>query len=325
MSQQTIDIAILNAASLAGEAVLALLEERQFPVGQLSVLASDGDAGQAVGFRGRHFRAKSLSSFDFSGVALCMALEPLTASVRERIQAAGCALVEIQGDAPAAVAALNPLSVAAWVRNPLPALVAVAPVLVTIQTLFSLENISLTACLAASGRGQAGVEELAKQTAQLLNARPVEPVLFSQQLAFNLLAATETVEDDGHTVTERQFVTDLQHVLNAPALPIDVTCVQAPVFFGDSVAVSVRCANPVDIAVLRAALEKIEVLALLEDNEWPTAVSDAAGQDAISIGRMRVGLHNSKQLSFWLVADNVRYGIARNAVQLAELLFNLNK
>lgn len=321
---QTFDITLLNAASVAGEAVLTCLEERNAPIGQLTVLASDGDAGQTVIFRGRRLRANPLSSFDFSAVTLCIALESVTPAVRERIRAAGCALIETHGEAPAAVAALNPLSVAAGVRSPLPAVVAVAPVLAALHRLAPLAQVSITACLAASGRGQAGVEELAKQTAQLLNARPVEPVLFSQQLAFNLLAATETVEEDGYTATERQFVTDMQHVLNAPTLSIDVTCVQAPVFFGDSVAVSVRCTEPVDKAAFVAQLHTLDGVELLEGNEWPTAVSDAVGQDGITVGRVRTGLQDAKQISFWLVADNVRYGTALNTVQLAELLFNLH-
>lgn len=321
---QTFDIALLNASSLAGEAVLAFLEERQFPVGRLNVLSNDGDMGQAVSFRGRHFRPSALSAFDFSTVTLCIALAPLTAEVRARVHAAACALIELHGPAPATVATVNASSVATWVRSPAPVVVALAPILAALQTLTPLESLSMTACLAASGREQAGVEELAKQTAHLLNARPVEPVLFSQQLAFNVLAATEAVEADGHTATERQIVADMQHVLTAPTLPVDVTCVQAPVFFGDSVAVSVRCANAVALADVAARVQALEGVVLLEGNEWPTAVSDAAGQDGVTVGRLRAGLQDAKQISFWLVADNVRYGTALNTVQLAELLFNLH-
>lgn len=324
---QTFDIAVIGATGLVGEALLMALDERDFPVGNLFALSADDAAGQVAAFRERNLRVRAVDSFDFTSVALVFLLEPLASAQLARIEAAGCALVDLSGaldarQAPCVVAEVNPqlAEAARCLRSPLPAVVALASVLATLRQVVKLRRVTVTACLAVSSRGREGIEELARQTAQLLNARPVEPQLFDRQIAFNLLARASAEMPDGHARDERRLAGELGEVLGEPALPVAATCVQAPVFFGDSLAVSLLCEEPVDLPVVLHCLDDAAELELVEQGDYPTAVGDALGQDLTYVGRVRTGQLDPCELNLWIASDNVRKGSALNAVRLAELL-----
>lgn len=324
---QTFDIAVVGATGLVGEALLMALDEREFPVGKLFALAGEDAGGQVAAFRERNLRVQAAASFDFASVALVFLLEPLPQAQLARLEASGCALVDLSGSleagqAPCVVAEVNPQQAehARWLRSPLPVVVALASVLATLRQVATLRRVTVTACLAVSGRGRDGIEELARQTAQLLNARPLEPQLFDRQIAFNLLARSSGEMPDGHARDERRLASELGEVLGEPALPVAATCVQAPVFFGDSLAVSLLCEEPVDLPVLLHCLDDAEDLELVEQGDYPTAVGDALGQDLTYVGRVRTGQLDPCELNLWIASDNVRKGSALNAVRLAELL-----
>lgn len=323
---QSFDIAVIGATSLVGEALFELLDEHELPPGELIPLSAEEAGSAVVTCRGRNLRVRDLYAFDFTSTALVLALEPLAAAQRERILAAGCRLVELAGGseaAPCVLATVNPQALAAQVRSPLPAVAALAGVLAALTGVLELQRLTVTACLAVSGRGREGVEELARQTALLLNARPLEPGLFGRQIAFNLLAASGA-PGAGSSDDEQRLVTELREVLERPALPVSATCVQAPVFFGDSLSVSLLCAAPVSLAAVEAALEAAGDIELCAADDWPTAVGDAVGQERIHVGRLRVAADDPCRLDLWVVADNVRQGAALNAVRLAGLLLKPN-
>jgi len=194
--------------------------------------------------------------------------------------------------------------------------VALAP----LQGLLDIQRVNLTASLAISSQGREAVSELARQTAELLNVRPMEPRFFDRQVAFNLLAQVGTPDAQGHTLLEKRLVRELREVLGQPLLKISVTCIQAPVFFGDSYSVTLQSGSAVDLAAVNAALEAAPGLELVEAGDYPTAVGDAVGQDVVYVGRVRSGVDDPTELNLWLTSDNVRKGAALNAVQLAELL-----
>jgi len=324
---QSFDIAVVGAAGLVGEALLMALDEREFPIGNLHPLAVDAAIGQVVAFRGRNLRVRAADAFDFASVKLVFLLEPLPAVQLARIRDAGCALVDLSGalsakQAPCVVAEVNPqrAEAARWLRSPLPSVVALASVLGTLRQVLTLRRVTVTACLAVSSHGREGIEELARQTAQLLNARPLEPQLFDRQIAFNLLARASAEQPDGHARDERRLAGELGEVLGEPALPVAVTCVQAPVFFGDSLAVSLLCTEPVDMPVVLHCLDDAPELERVEQGDYPTAVGDALGQDLVYVGRVRSGLLDPCELNLWIASDNVRKGSALNAVRLGELL-----
>jgi aspartate-semialdehyde dehydrogenase len=329
---QTFDIAVIGATGTVGETLVQVLEERQFPVGTLHLLASIESAGASLPFRGKNVRVREVEKFDFSLVQIVFfaAAEQVTHSFVARAQAAGCSLIDLSGaltaeQAPMVVpeangAVLETLTVPFQVASPSPCAIALAIVLAPLQPLLNIQRVNATACLAVSSVGREGVSELARQTAELLNVRPLEPRFFDRQIAFNVLAQVGKPDATGYSRVEKRLVEELKLVLAAPTLKVSATCVLAPVFFGDSMSVSVQCKNAVDLAAVNAALDAAESIELVEEGDYPTVVGDAVGQDVIYVGRVRVGLDDLSELNLWIASDNVRKGAALNAVQIAELL-----
>lgn len=329
---QPIDIAIIGATGTVGETLVQILEERDFPVGTLYLLASNESAGSAVSFRGKNLRSRDVDDFDFGKVRLAFfaAGPSVTLSFAPRARAAGCAVIDLSGALPAEQApavvpeanaeVLQSLQAPVQVHSPSAAAVALAVALAPLTSLLTLQRVAVTACVAVSAQGREAVSELARQTAELLNARPLEPRFYDRQMAFNLLAQVGASDEQGHGRLERRLVSELRELLALPLLRISVTCVQVPVFFGDSYTVTLNTSEAVDLAAVNAALEAAEGVELVEEGDYPTPVGDAVGQDVVYVGRVRGGIDEAEQLNLWLTTDNVRKGAALNAVQVAELL-----
>ncbi|SDU88716.1 aspartate-semialdehyde dehydrogenase [Pseudomonas mucidolens] len=329
---QTFDIAVIGATGTVGETLVQILEELDFPVGNLHLLASSESAGASVPFRGKNVRVREVDEFDFSHVQLAFfaAGPAVTLSFAPRATAAGCSLIDLSGalpadQAPHVVPEANPevlkgLKKPFQLSSPSPSATHLAVVLAPLRDLLQIQRLSVTASLAVSAQGREAVSELARQTAELLNVRPLEPKFFDRQMAFNLLAQVGTPDTQGHTSLEKRVVHELRAVLGLPLLKISVTCVQAPVFFGDSLSVSLQLGANLDLAAVNRVLESAPGVELVEEGDYPTAVGDAVGQDVVYVGRVRAGIDDLAELNLWLTSDNVRKGAALNAVQLAQLL-----
>lgn len=326
------DIAVIGATGTVGETLVQILEERDFPVANLHLLASSESAGHSVPFRGKNVRVREVDEFDFGKVQLAFfaAGPAVTLSFAPRATAANCAVIDLSGALPSAQApnvvpeanaqVLAGLKKPVQLSSPSAAATALAVALAPLQDVLDIQRVSLTASLAISSQGREAVSELARQTAELLNVRPLEPRFFDRQVAFNLLAQVGTPDAQGHTLLEKRLVRELREVLGQPSLKISVTCIQAPVFFGDSYSVTLQSGADVDLAAVNAALEAAPGLELVDAGDYPTAVGDAVGQDVVYVGRVRGGVDDAAELNLWLTSDNVRKGAALNAVQLAELL-----
>lgn len=329
---RTFDIAVIGATGSVGEALVQVLEERDFPLANLHLLASGDSAGRSVAYKGRNLRVRALDTFDFSSVRLAFfAADPaVTRASFEAVQAAGCALIDLSGalpvaQAPRVVPEVNPESLEALaapycLSSPAAPVVAISLALAALRPLLDLRRVTVNASLAVSSRGREGVSELARQTAELLNGRSFEPRLFDRQMAFNVLAQVDAVDADGHGAFERRVSDELKGLLAIAGLHVSVACQQVPVFFGDSLSLSLQSGSAVDVAKARAALQAAAGIEFIEAGDFPTAVGDAVGQDAVYVGRVRGGLDDTSELNLWIVSDNVRKGAALNAVQLAELL-----
>ena len=329
---QSFDIAVVGATGTVGETLVQILEERDFPVANLHLLASSESAGSSVPFRGKNVRAREVDEFDFSKAKLVFfaAGPAVTLSFAAKARAAGCSVIDLSGalptdEAPQIVPESNGHILAGLaqpfqISSPSPSATALAVVLAPLRQLLDLQRVTVTACLAVSAQGREAVSELARQTTSLLNMHPLETRFFDRQMAFNLLAQVGKPDEQGHVPLEKRLVTELREVLGMPGLKVSVTCIQAPVFFGDSYSVSLQLAAPVDLQAVNAALEAGEGIEWVEADDYPTAVGDAVGQDVVYVGRVRHGVDDSSELNLWLASDNVRKGAALNAVQLAELL-----
>ncbi|WP_259756279.1 aspartate-semialdehyde dehydrogenase [Pseudomonas sp. GCEP-101] len=329
---ETLDIAVVGATGLVGEALVELLEERDFPVANLYLLASGESAGKSIAFRGRNIRVGKLDEFDFAKVRLAFLSVAADAAVEcaARAQQAGCSVIDLSGAslnqdaallAQACVngEALETLSLPARIAAPAAPAAEVAEVLAALRSVLELRQVNVAACLSASALGREGVQELARQTAELLNARPLEPRLVDRQFAFNMLAQLGGVDELGYSVVERRTAAELAVLFPELREGLSVTCSLAPVFFGDTLMVSIKAAAPVSLSAVSAALDAADGIELVED-DYPTVIGDAQGQDSVYVGRLRTGLTDSCELNLWIASDNVRKGAALNAVNLGELL-----
>ncbi|MDF3863967.1 aspartate-semialdehyde dehydrogenase [Pseudomonas denitrificans (nom. rej.)] len=329
---ETLDIAVVGATGLVGEALVELLEERDFPVASLYLLASGESAGKSIAFRGRNIRVGKLDDFDFSKVRLAFLSVGAEASAdcAARASAAGCSVIDLSGASLSNAAALlaqacvngeavDTLQLPALIAAPAAPAAEVAEVLAALRGVLELRQVTVSACLSASALGREGVQELARQTAELLNARPLEPRLVDRQFAFNMLAQLGGVDEQGYSVVERRIAAELAVLFPELKNGLSVTCSLAPVFFGDTLMLSIKAAAPVSLAAVSVALDAAEGIELVQD-DYPTVIGDAQGQDSVYVGRLRTGLTDSCELNLWIASDNVRKGAALNAVNLGELL-----
>ncbi|GAB7532517.1 aspartate-semialdehyde dehydrogenase [Pseudomonas sp. 3A(2025)] len=329
---QSIAIAVIGATGTVGETIVQILEERDFPVGDLHLLASAESAGSSLAFRGKNVRVREVDAFDFSRVRLAFfaAGPAVSLSFVPRALQAGCSVIDLSGafpgeQAPHVVPEINAARLAAssaarLVSSPSPSATALALALAPLRDLLDIQRVDVTACLAVSTLGREGVSELARQTAELLNVRPLEPRFFDRQVAFNVLAQVGSPDDNGHVTLEKRLVLELRQLLDLPLLKVAVTCIQVPVFFGDSFSVSLQSAQDVDVQAINQRLDTAPGIERVEAGDYPTPVGDAVGQDVVYVGRVRGSIDDPRQLSLWLVSDNARKGAALNAVQLGELL-----
>ena len=327
---KTFDIAVIGATGAVGETLVQLLEERDFPVGHLHLLAGDDSAGQAVAFRGKNLRVRALSGFDFAQVQLVFfaAGEAVSRQYAAQANSQGCSVIDLSGALEQALPvvpeanaqALAGLSAPYLLASPAPAATALAAVLAPLRSMLTLRRVGLSAILAVSSLGRAGITELARQTTELLNMRPLEPQLFDRQVAFNVLGRVGEEAEGGHAALELRIARELKSVLGVDGLKVSVNCSLAPVFFGDSLAVCVEATEPVELDKVAGLLDRQAGIERVEEGDYPTVVGDAVGQDELYVGRLRAGLDDPAELNLWIASDNVRKGSSLNAVQIGELL-----
>lgn len=326
----TFAIALVGATGSVGESLLQLLEERDFPVSDLHLLASAESAGRTLAFKGRNLRVRSVEGFDFRTVQLAFfAADPsVTRAHAEAVRKAGCSLIDVSGALPAEVAPrvvpeVNAAAIGGQapfaLTSPSSVAVAVGLVLGALRDQLQVKRVVIDAGLAVSSRGREGVAELARQTAELLNGRALEPRLFDRQMAFNVLAQVDEPDAEGHGQLERRVHADVKALLGSD-LSVAVNCHQVPVFFGESLSLTVQASTPVELDKVMAALEAAPGIELVEAGDYPTVIGDAVGQDEVYVGRVRRGMDDPCALTLWIASDNVRKGAALNAVQLGELL-----
>lgn len=324
-------IAVLGATGAVGEALLELLEERNFPVGELYLLASERTAGETVRYNGKSIIVQSAAQFDWSQAQLAFFVAgPHAASLyAEEAANNGCLVIDNSGffslepDVPLVVPSVNPQALDEYRnRN----IVAVADSLTSqlltaikpLSDLADLARLQVTVMLAASAHGKAAVDDLAGQSARLLNGLPVEDGFFKKQLAFNLLPLLPDAE--GSVREERRLVDEARKVLQDSGLPISVSCVQSPVFYGNAQIVHLEGLRPLSAQEAADALDNAEDIQISESDDYPTQVGDATGNPHLSIGCLRNDYGIPELIQFWSVADNVRFGGALMAIETAELM-----
>ena len=333
---EKVNVAVVGATGAVGEAMIAILEERDFPVDQLFPLASERSAGTTVRFRNRNITVGDLAAFDFTEtpVALFSAGGSVSAEHAPRAAAAGCVVIDNTShfrrdpEIPLVVPEVNPEAIAGYrergiIANPNCSTIQMLVALKPLHDAAGIERINVCTYQAVSGTGKAAIEELAAQTARLLNGQPVEREVYPAQIAFNALPHIDSFQDNGYTREEMKMVWETHRILGDDSIRVNPTCVRVPVFFGHSEAVHIETRDKLGADEARELLEKaagVTVIDRREDGGYPTAVGEAAGRDAVFVGRIREDISHPRGLDLWVVSDNVRKGAALNSVQIAELL-----
>ena len=335
--QSSYKIAMVGATGAVGEAVLAILAERDFPVSELVPLASERSAGGKVKFAGRDLTVQLLDTFDFADVDIAF-FSAGSAVSREHVPravAAGVVVIDntaefrYQHDIPLVVSEVNPHAIADYtargiIANPncstMQMLVALAP----IHHAVGIERINVATYQSVSGAGRSGMEELGRQTAALLNFKSVEPgQKFPAQIAFNVIPHIDDFQPNGYTREEMKLVWETRKILEDESIQVNPTAVRVPVFYGHAEAVHLETRDKLSVEDARALLAAAPGVVLMDERKvggYPTPVGEAAGHDEVFVGRIREDISHERGLDLWIVADNIRKGAALNAVQIAELL-----
>ncbi|MEE2735368.1 MAG: aspartate-semialdehyde dehydrogenase [Pseudomonadota bacterium] len=330
------NVAVVGATGAVGEAMIQILEERQFPVKELFLLASERSAGTRMQFKGKSLVVNDLAKFDFSNaqIGLFSAGGSVSAEYAPMAAADGCIVVDNTSyfrrdeDIPLVVPEVNPHAVQNYVNrniiaNPNCSTIQMVVALKPIYDAVGISRINVCTYQAVSGSGKRGIEELASQTADLLNAKPLQRAVFTKQISFNAIPHIGEFLDNGFTLEEMKMVWETKKIFEDDEIEVNPTCVRIPVFYGHSEAVHIQTHSKITIKEVVGLLSKspgVQVIDEMIDGGYPTAVSDSAGKDGVFVGRIRKDLSLDTGLDLWVVSDNVRKGAALNSVQIAEIL-----
>jgi aspartate-semialdehyde dehydrogenase len=331
-----VDIAVVGATGAVGETMLEILHQREFPVGKVYALASERSAGSMVSFGNKSLIVEDLATFDFSKVQIGLFSPGASVSkiYAPKAAEAGCVVIDntsqfrYDDDIPLVVPEVNPHAIADYknrgiIANPNCSTIQMMVALKPIYDAVGITRINVCTYQAVSGTGKPAMDELAKQTAALLNGRSVERSVYPRQIAFNVIPQIDVFEDNGYTKEEMKMVWETNKILEDDSIAVNPTAVRVPVFYGHSEAIHIETKDKITAQEATKLLSEFEGIVVIDehaDGGYPTAVSDASGTDPVYVGRIREDISHPKGLNLWVVADNVRKGAALNSIQIAELL-----
>ena len=335
---QTYNVAVVGATGAVGQAMIEILEQRMFPIEKLYPLASHRSAGKRIQFNGKSISVEDLSTFDFSKVKI--GLFSAGGSVSEKYAPiaakSGCIVIDntshfrYQEDIPLVIPEVNPKSLSDYkkhniIANPNCSTIQMLVALKPIYDLVGITRINVSTYQAVSGTGKEAIEELAGQTARLLNAQEIKNEVYPKQIAFNVLPHIDSFQENGYTKEEMKMVWETKKIFSDYDIQVNPTCVRVPVFYGHSEAVHIETKIKITASEARDVLSISPGVTVIDekvDGGYPTAVTEASGADDTFVGRIREDISHPNGLNLWVVADNVRKGAALNSIQIAELLIS---
>ncbi len=330
------NVAVVGATGAVGEAMISILEERNFPVDEVFALASSRSVGKRIPFKGKSITVQDLEKFDFSkaDIGLFSAGGDVSAEYAPKAAAAGCIVIDntshfrYDDDIPLVVPEVNPDKISSYtnrgiIANPNCSTIQMLVALKPIYDAVGIKRINVCTYQAVSGTGKPGIEEVVKQTAKLLNGKPIEVNVYPKQIAFNVLPQIDVFMENGYTKEEMKMVWETQKIFDDKSIQVNPTAVRVPVFYGHSEAIHIETNEKITVEAVRKLLEEAEGITVLDervDGGYPTAVTESSGNDNVYVGRIREDISHPKGIDMWVVSDNVRKGAALNSIQIADLL-----
>lgn len=331
------NVAIVGASGAVGQEFLRVLAEREFPIDNLLLFGSSRSAGNTYTFRGKDYTVQELKHGDaFKGVDVVFtsAGASISKEYEADITKYGAVMIDnssafrMDEDVPLVVPECNaedalnrPRGV---IANPNCTTIMMVVALQAIERLSHIKRVHVASYQAASGAGQAAMDELMEQYRQVLAGEPVKVEKFAYQLAFNLIPQIDVFQDNGYTKEEMKMYNETKKIMHTDCLT-SATCVRVPSLRSHSEAIWVETESPIEVEDARRAFAEGDGLVLMDDpakKEYPMPLF-LAGKDPVYVGRIRKDLANPNGLSFWIVSDQIRKGAALNAVQIAEYLIKV--
>lgn len=334
MSKYT--VAVVGATGLVGQAMIEILQERNFPVKKLLPMASKRSAGEKILFNNKQVTVLDLAEQDFNGVnfALFSAGSKVSEQYAPMASDAGAVVIDNTSyfrdspEIPLVIPEVNPFALADYrnhgiIANPNCSTIQMLVALKPIYDMVGISRINVCTYQSVSGAGQNGVKELSGQTIELLNGRQYEPSVFTQQIAFNVIPHIDSFQDNHYTREEMKMVWETKKILEDDSILVNPTAVRVPVFIGHSEAINIETDSKISRAEVIDLLKSapgVEVISDDENSSYPTAIREAANSDSVFIGRIREDISSENGINLWVVSDNIRKGAALNSIQILEKL-----
>lgn len=329
----SVRVAILGATGAVGTEIIQLLEERNFPVADLKLLASERSAGKTLKFKGESVRVEAVSEAAFQDVDLVLASAggsisktwlPIAAQ-KGAVSVDNSSAFRMDAQVPLVVPEINPEAAAQHqgiIANPNCTTILMGMAVYPLHLIQPIERIVVATYQSASGAGARAMAEVKQQAQAMLNDETPPTEAFPYPLAFNLFPHNSPLNDQGYCQEEMKMVNETRKIFGTPDLRISATCVRVPVLRAHSEAINLEFKSPLAVAKAREVLSQAPGVTLVEDwqaNYFPMPL-EATGQDNVLVGRIRQDISHPNGLELWLCGDQIRKGAALNAVQIAELL-----
>ncbi|HEY4415319.1 MAG TPA: aspartate-semialdehyde dehydrogenase [Verrucomicrobiae bacterium] len=326
-------VAIVGATGAVGIEMIETLEKRNFPVGQLTLLASARSAGKKLKFRGQEITIKELTKDSFAGIdiALFSAGGGISKEFAPIAAKAGCVVVDNSSafrqdeNVPLVVPEINAADVKKHkgiIANPNCTTAITLMALYPLHQAFGVKRVFASSYQAVSGTGAQAIEELKRQVGQVVAGQPVTKEVYPHQIAFNVLPHVDSFLPSGYTKEEMKMENEGRKIMHHPQFRASVTCVRVPVYRSHSIALSAEFEKPISVEAARAVLKKAPGLDLVDETEnkkYPMPLF-TSGKDNCEVGRLRMDCALDNGLAFWVSGDQLLKGAALNAVQIAEEL-----
>lgn len=330
-------IAILGATGAVGKELLELLNERNFPVNDLKLLASERSAGQRISFKGENLQVEPVGDRAFDNVDLVLASAGGTVSKTwiPKAVAAGAVAIDnssafrMNPEVPLVVPEVNPEAAThhkGIIANPNCTTILMTVAVWPLHKVRSVKRIVAATYQSASGAGNRAMEEVKTQTSAILTGQKPVAEVFPYPLAFNLFSHNSPINEEGYCEEEMKMVNETRKIFGNQQIRITASCVRVPVLRAHSEAINLEFETPFSLEEARKILSQAPGIRIVEDwkaNYFPMPI-EATGKDEVLVGKIRQDISHPCGLELWLCGDQIRKGAALNAVQIAELLVEKN-
>ena len=336
MTEKKYNIAIAGATGLVGETMLSILEQINFPFKKVYVLASSRSSGKTISFKGDDLIVQELETFNFDKVDIGLFSPGASVSAVHAPRAvdAGCIVIDntsqfrYDDDVPLVVTEVNPHVISGYkkkgiIANPNCSTIQMLVALKPIYDAVGIERINVCNYQSVSGTGKEAIDDLANQSINIMNAKDIESSVYSKQIAFNVIPHIDEFQSNKYTKEEMKMVWETKKIFEDDSILVNPTAVRVPVFYGHSEAIHIETKEKIGAESAKELLKKMPGVTVIDeqkDGGYPTAVTEAAGENPVFVGRIREDISHPRGLNMWVVSDNVRKGAALNSIQIADIL-----